>query len=68
MVFGAANVAAITAGVDPVGYWSIAAEIWVVARILHGIFYISDKPPLRVLAFVVGLGMSGWIFSLAITA
>ena len=65
-VFGFANVAAYMAGVSPDGDWSMAAMIWVAARVSHGVFYIGGIAPLRVLSFVAGLGMSLWIFVMAI--
>jgi uncharacterized MAPEG superfamily protein len=65
-VFAVANLAATMAGVDPAGNWSTAAMIWVAVRVLHGAFYIMDIPPLRVLAFATGFGMSGWIVFMAI--
>ena len=68
IVFGVANLTAFSAGVDPGGYWSIAAIIWVVARVLHIVFYVGDKAPLRVFSFVVGLFMSLWIVGLAIVS
>ena len=68
IVFGAANLAATVAGVDPAGSWATASVIWVVARVLHIVFYIGDKAPLRVLSFVTGLAMSIWIFVMAAVA
>ncbi|MCZ6501163.1 MAG: MAPEG family protein [Gammaproteobacteria bacterium] len=68
IVFGAATVAAIVAGVSPEGNWSMASMIWVVARASHGGFYIRGIAPLRILAFTIGMGMSFWIFAMAIMA
>ena len=65
-VFTVANLAAFMSGVDPAGNWSIAAMVWAVARIGHGIFYIMDLPPLRVLCFATAFAMSGWIVGMAI--
>ena len=65
-VFTVANLAAFMAGVDPSGNWSLAAMIWVVARVLHGGFYIADMAPARVLAFLVGIAMSIWITVMAL--
>ena len=65
VVFGVANAAAIATNVDPSGSWQTAAVIWVVARVLHGVFYIAGIPPLRVLSFVTGLAMSLWILAMA---
>ena len=67
-VFTVANVAAFMAGVDPAGNWSIAAMVWVVGRIGHGVFYTMGNAPLRVLSFLLGVGTSIWIFVMAITA
>ena len=68
IVFGLANLTAMVAGADPSGMWSIAAPLWVVARIGHGVFYIRGQARLRVACFVVGIVMSLWIFSLALVA
>ncbi|MBQ74934.1 MAG: hypothetical protein CMQ20_07905 [Gammaproteobacteria bacterium] len=65
-LFSVANLAAFMAGVDPEGYWSLAAIIWVVARVCHGGFYIAGFGLVRVLCFAVGLGMCLWIFSMAL--
>ena len=65
-IFAVANLAATMAGVDPLGNWSTAALIWLGARILHGVFYMMDIAPLRVLSFATALGMSVWIVSMAI--
>ena len=67
-VFSAATLAAFMTGVDPTGSWAIASMIWVVARVLHGTFYILGNAPLRVLSFTASLAMSVWIFVMAITA
>ncbi|MGI9325352.1 MAG: MAPEG family protein [Pseudomonadales bacterium] len=66
IVFTAANFAAYASGIDPDGYWAIAALIWVGARLLHGVFYTLGLAPLRVAAFLTGLLMSLWIFGLAL--
>ena len=68
IVFGLANLTAMAVGVDPGGMWSIAAPVWVVARIGHGVFYIVGKSPLRVLCFVTALVMSLWIFGMSLVA
>ena len=44
---------------------ALAAEIFVVARFFHAVFYIADKDVLRSLAFAVGLGCSIWLFVMA---
>ncbi len=66
-VFGVANLMATMAGVDPVGNWSMAAIVWVAVRFTHGVFYVMDVAPLRILSFALGSGMSGWIVTMAIT-
>ncbi len=66
-VFAVANLAAMMVGVDPAGDWSTAAMIWVAARLLHGIFYINNIAPARVLCFATGMGMSVWIIVMALT-
>ncbi len=65
LVFVAANVAALAAGVEPTGNWSLAAPVWVAARLFHGLAYLIGLPVLRVVCFVASLGMSLWIFSMA---
>lgn len=65
-LFAAANLAAFMAGVSPDGNWSIAAMIWVAARVLHGILYIAGIAMLRVLCFVGGMAMSVWILVMAV--
>ena len=67
IVFSVANVAAIWAGADPSGTWSTLAIVWVVARILHGVFYLTDVAVGRIAAFVTGFVMSLWILSQAFT-
>ena len=66
--FLVANFAAFVAGVDPAGYWSIAAMVWVLARIGHGVFYIAGITAGRVLCFATGVGMSLWIFIMGLLA
>lgn len=68
IVFAVANFAAFFAAVDPAGQWSMAAIIWVGARVGHGLFYIMGLAPLRVLAFAIGTGMSFWIMVMALSA
>ena len=55
------------AGADP-GRSAIAAELFIVARILHAIFYATDLATLRSLAFMVAFGSCLWLFWLAIVA
>lgn len=64
-VFAVANLIAITLGADPAGSWSTAAVVWLVARILHGVFYVIDIAPLRIFSFVTGVAMSLWIVWIA---
>ncbi len=68
-VFTVANLSAFMAGVDPeTSSWSLAAMIWVVGRIGHGVFYIANIAPLRIVGFVTGVGMSLWIMFMAFSA
>ena len=66
IVFGAANGAALAAGVEPTGHWALAAPAWVAAAALHGAFQVAGMAYLRLLAFLIGLAMSLWIFILAL--
>lgn len=50
------------------GLSAIAGVVFVIARVLHAAMYITDKAPLRTLAFVIGLGCCLWLFGLAIVA
>ena len=65
-VFTVANLIAFMGGVDPEGNWFLAALLWVVLRFFHGVFYIANIPPLRVLCFAGGMGMSLWIVFMAL--
>ena len=67
ILFSAANLGAFMTGVDPEGHWTMAAIIWVGARLGHGIFYLMDLAPLRIAAFVIGTGMSFWIMVMALS-
>ena len=67
ILFGAANAAALMAGVEPSGNWSLAAPLWVAARLLHGAFYLAGMALPRGLSFAIGVAMSLWIFGLALT-
>jgi uncharacterized MAPEG superfamily protein len=60
-IFVPAVLVAHLAGADA-GQAALAAEIFVVARILYGVFYIANKDVLRSLSFLVGLGCSIWLF------
>jgi len=66
-IFGVANLIAFMSGLDAIGYWSIAAMVWVIARVFHGVFYIVNIPVLRIICFSTGLGMSLWIVFMAAT-
>jgi len=55
------------AGADP-GSSATAAMLFVVARVLHGGFYIADLAPLRSLSFLVASGSCIWLFTLAARA
>ena len=66
IVFAVANMAALAAGVDPAGDWSLAAPLWVAAALLHGLFSVAGLAPVSLTASLVGLAMSGWIFAMAI--
>jgi uncharacterized MAPEG superfamily protein len=66
-VFAAAVIVAHLAGADA-GYSAIAAIVFLVARILHPVFYITDNQPLRTASFVVGFGCCIWLFVLAAMA
>lgn len=39
-----------------------ASLVFIVARILHLVFYLADKDALRSLSFIVGLGCCIWLF------
>ncbi len=67
-IFGVANLAAFMAGLDPEGNWSIAAMIWVGARVLHGVFYIAGVGLVRMMCFAVAYGVSLWIMVMAAMA
>ena len=66
-VFAPAVLVAHLAGADA-GLSSAAAMVWLGSRVLHPVFYISDRAPLRSLSFLVGLVSSLWLFGLAATA
>ena len=66
-VFMAASLAAYMQGVDPTGAWATASIVWIVARVLHGTFYVLGKAPLRVASFTLSFAMSLWIFVQAMT-
>ncbi|MEM7001563.1 MAG: MAPEG family protein [Pseudomonadota bacterium] len=66
-VFMAATLMAYMQGVPADGSWALASVIWLVARLLHGVFYVLGQAVLRVACFVLGLAMSIWIVVLAAT-
>jgi len=66
-IFGVANLIALMSGLDAIGYWSMAAMVWVIARVFHGVFYIVNIPVLRIICSSTGLGMSLWIVFMAAT-
>ncbi|MCP4005818.1 MAG: hypothetical protein GY725_16630 [bacterium] len=66
-MFTPAVLVANIAGADP-GWSSTVAGIWVVARILHPIFYIQDNAPMRSLSFGAGFICCLALFGLAATA
>lgn len=54
-------------GADP-GQSALASIVFVVARLLHAVFYIADLSTLRSLSFLVGLGCCIWLFVIAASA
>jgi uncharacterized MAPEG superfamily protein len=52
--FAAGVLMAQSAGVDP-GRISTLAVVFIVCRILHGVFYLADKHALRSLSWAVGI-------------
>jgi uncharacterized MAPEG superfamily protein len=63
--FAAAVIVAHIAGADP-GWSAIWSVVYVLARILHGIVYVSDLDKLRSAAFGVGQACAVALFVLAI--
>ena len=51
-------------GADP-GASAQAGVGFIVARVLHAVFYIADLSTLRSTVFVVGPGFCGWLLGLA---
>jgi len=41
---------------------TLAALLFIAARVLHAVFYIANLDALRSLSFLVGLGASIWLF------
>ena len=66
-VFGAAVTVAHLAGADA-ALSATASLVFVASRVLHGLFYISNRAPLRSLSFTVGLGACLWLFGLTARA
>jgi len=66
-VFTAAVTVAHLAGADP-GASASAALLFLAARVVHTIVYLTDLDKIRTLAFTVGFGSCLWLFGLAITA
>ena len=66
-LFTAAVVVAHLAGADE-RLSSIAALVFLVARVLHAVLYLADLATLRSIVFVIGWGCCIWLFVLAITA
>lgn len=66
-VFVAAVIVAHLAGADT-GLSATASLVFVASRVLHGLFYVSNRAPLRSLSFLVGLGCCLWLFGLAARA
>lgn len=66
-VFTAAVLVAHLAGADP-HRSAVAAVIFVIARVLHPIFYVTNVDALRSLSFLVGIASCVWLFVLAAQA
>lgn len=66
-LMGIAVMVAHLAGANP-AQSAVAAIVWLAARGLHAVFYITDLAPLRTLSFVVSLGCVVWLFGMAISA
>lgn len=66
-VFALANLIAFMAGLDAEGNWTMAAILWVVFRLFHGVFYAANLRVLRIISFTGAFGMSLWIIAMAAT-
>lgn len=44
---------------------ALAAVVFIVARVLHGLFYLSNHDYLRSLSFIVSYGCCVWLFLMA---
>ena len=65
-LFTAAVTVAHLAGADPESS-TLAAILFLAARVLHTVLYLADLDKLRSLVFVVGFGSCMWLFGLAIS-
>lgn len=65
-VFTAAVFVAHASGVADAANAALAAQLFIVARVLHAVFYLADKDILRSLAFLVSFGSSIWLFVMAV--
>lgn len=68
ILFAAGNLGALLGGVEPAGYWALAAMIWAAARVGHGAFYLLGIAPMRILSFGISAGMSFWILTMGLMA
>ena len=64
MVFAPAVFVAHLGGADA-GNAAIASVVFILARVLHALFYLTDKDALRSLSFMVSFGCSVWLFLMA---
>jgi uncharacterized MAPEG superfamily protein len=60
-IYGAALLAVVASGLD-VKYLAEAAMIVLIARVLHGIFYLTNLDKLRSLAFLVAIAPCFYLF------
>lgn len=44
---------------------AIAAVVFIVARLLHAVFYLANQDTLRSLSFIIGYGCCVWLFLMA---
>ncbi|WP_374351580.1 MAPEG family protein [Chitinimonas sp.] len=63
--FIAAVLVAAHAGVA-VGRINVAALLFVLVRVLHGIFYLADQAMLRSLSWLIGIGAVAYLFAQAL--
>jgi uncharacterized MAPEG superfamily protein len=63
--FAAAVLMAQAAGVDPARIGQLALA-FIVLRVLHGMFYVLDKPPLRSGVWALGYGVVLWLMAMAV--